>query len=364
MTPVFLYGAMAQSAARDRVLGQGAAQTVNAQVAGHALPDVPGPLALASVGGGPLEGIILSELIQDQLARLEFAMRVCGGELTKVSARAETGQVSAQMWVASPEHPSRHDRFPVEAIEQAALTEIMGYFPHFDAKTIAQRRAMILARAAAQVAARTPKPADLRSRRTHDQITQHSQSAQHQGFFRTHTYQIEHPRFDGTTSPVLTREAFVATDAAIVLPYDAKRDRVLLVEQFRMGPYGRGDALPWMLEPVAGRVDAGESPETCARRECLEEAGLELQELIKISSHYCSPGCSTEYFHVYLGLCDLPDDRPAHGGLETEHEDIALHVISYDAAMALLETGEANNGPLVLSLLWLSKTRERLRASA
>jgi nudix-type nucleoside diphosphatase (YffH/AdpP family) len=139
---------------------------------------------------------------------------------------------------------------------------------------------------------------------------------------------------------------------------------VLLVEQFRMGAYGRGDAKPWMLEPVAGRVDAGETPETCARRECLEEAGLELRELIPISSHYCSPGCSTEYFHLYLGLCDLPDERPTHGGLETEHEDIALHLISYDAAQALLETGEADNGPLVLSLLWLSKTRAKLRASA
>ena len=81
-----------------------------------------------------------------------------------------------------------------------------------------------------------------------------------------------------------------------------------------------------------------------------------------ISSHYCSPGCSTEYFHCFLGLCDLPDTAGGQGGLETEHEDIRSHILSFDAAMALIPSGEAANGPLVLSLLWLSMERERLRA--
>ncbi|MCB2157335.1 MAG: NUDIX domain-containing protein, partial [Rhodobacteraceae bacterium] len=45
------------------------------------------------------------------------------------------------------------------------------------------------------------------------------------------------------------------------------RDRVLLIEQFRMGPYARGDAEPWLIEAIAGRVDPGETPEDAARRE-------------------------------------------------------------------------------------------------
>jgi nudix-type nucleoside diphosphatase (YffH/AdpP family) len=165
-------------------------------------------------------------------------------------------------------------------------------------------------------------------------------------------------------SAQMRREVFVATDAALVLPYDPVTDRVLLVEQFRMGPYGRGDTRPWMLEPVAGRMDAGETPEQTARRECLEEAGLELRALEMISSHYCTPGYSTEYFHLFLGLCDLPAETVGQGGLASEQEDIRTHIIGYDRAMALVASGEANNGPLILGLLWLERERARLRASA
>ena len=148
-----------------------------------------------------------------------------------------------------------------------------------------------------------------------------------------------------------------------MLPYDPVRDRVLLVEQFRMGPYGRRDPRPWMLEPVAGRVDPGETPEQTAHRECMEEAGISLIGLEKIAGYYCTPGYSTEYFHNFVGLTDLPDDLPRLGGLDTEAEDIRLHLLSFDDAIALIGTGEADNGPLILSLMWLSQNRERLRAA-
>jgi hypothetical protein len=83
-----------------------------------------------------------------------------------------------------------------------------------------------------------------------------------------------------------------------------------------------------------------------------------------MTSHYCSPGCTTEVFHCYLGLADLPRAGAGHGGLETEHEDIRTHVVSFDRAMALLESGEVNVGPLVLMLLWLARERPRLRGTS
>ncbi|MEM6589996.1 MAG: NUDIX hydrolase, partial [Pseudomonadota bacterium] len=112
------------------------------------------------------------------------------------------------------------------------------------------------------------------------------------------------------------------------------------------------------------RVDAGESVQEAARRECQEEAGLRLHQLEHVSSHYFSPGASTEYYHCYIALTDLPDDAAGLGGLETEQEDIRTHVLSFDAAMGLLTTGEANIGPMILLLLWLERERPRLRASA
>jgi len=249
-------------------------------------------------------------------------------------------------------------------IAEAAAEIMAAHDRDVPAARMAARRQMVLSRAAARVAAAArPAPATLRSDTPRARVAEQGCALTHDGFFQTRAYDLRHPRFDGTQSPRLAREVFVATDAALVLPYDPRRDRVLLVEQFRMGPYGRGDPLPWMLEPIAGRIDAGEAPEDTARRETREEAGLELTALERISSHYCTPGYSTEFFHLFLGLCDLPDTRAGHGGLATENEDIRTHVIGFDRAMELLTSGEANNGPLVLALLWLARERARLRGS-
>lgn len=244
-----------------------------------------------------------------------------------------------------------------------AADEIMGYYGRIKAGILVPRRQMILSRAVARLnAAQAPAPASLRSTHGVHQVETLDVAAQHEGFFLTRTYQLRHPQFQGGKSEVLTREVFVATDAAIVLPYDPVRDRILLVEQFRMGPFGRGDPLPWVLEPVAGRVDAGETPDETARRECIEEADLPLDRLEHVSSHYCSPGCSTEVFHCFVGLCALTEPGRSHGGLDSEHEDLRRHVIGFERAMELMTSGEINIGPLFALLLWLERERPRLRA--
>ena len=244
---------------------------------------------------------------------------------------------------------------------RAVFTEVMGYYGRLDVSDITWRLAMIKSRAWSYALAQTPFAAEQRSARQRREVECEAEIATHEGFFLTRTYTLRHPRFEGGMSPDLKREVFVVGEAALVLPYDPLRDRILLVELYRLGPYGRGDVLPWVLEPVAGRVDAGETPENAARRECVEEAGLELKELTHINTHYCSPGCSTEMFHCYLGLCDLPDAVIGHGGLETEHEDIRTHVISFAQAQSLMQSGEINIGPLYLMLLWLERERDKLR---
>lgn len=254
------------------------------------------------------------------------------------------------------------DALPAPEVLAHAAQEVAQYYGTLTEKTLAARMPMILARASAKVAAAAhPAPVTTRSATSLDRVEVVSREATHRGFFLTETYALRHPGFDGGTSDLLRREVFVATDAAILLPYDPVRDRVLLVEQFRMGPFGRGDPFPWVLEPVAGRVDAGETPEACARREAVEEAHLTLHGLEHVSSHYCSPGCTTEMFHCFVGLCDLPDLATGRGGVETENEDIRTHVLSFDAGMELVRTGEANIGPMVLLFLWLERERARLR---
>lgn len=183
----------------------------------------------------------------------------------------------------------------------------------------------------------------------------------HAGFFALDLWHLRHRRFDGEMSPRLTREVFFAGDAVTVLPYDPVRDRVLLVEQVRMGPLGRGDPLPWQLEAIAGRIDPGETPEDAARREAVEEAGLVLGALEKVAEYYPTPGAVTEYLYSYIALCDLPDGVAGVFGAAEEAEDIKGHLLAFDRLVEVMAKGEIGNAPLLLTVLWLQRERVRLR---
>lgn len=182
-------------------------------------------------------------------------------------------------------------------------------------------------------------------------------------FFSVEEISLRHRLYSGGWSPVLDREVFISADAALLLPYDPVTDSVLLISQFRMGPMARGQAQAWMLEPVAGRVDAGESPADAARREAIEEAGLEVQTLYPLPGHYPTPGANSEFFYPFIATVDLSARASGEGfGLEEEGEDIATHIIARAELMRLAMDGQLQCGPLMTMALWLDRQADRIRA--
>ena len=182
----------------------------------------------------------------------------------------------------------------------------------------------------------------------------------YRGFFSVEEHVLTYQKFNKTQSDVVKRSALVSSDAVIVLPYDPINDRVLLIEQFRTGPYVKGDNNPWVLEPIAGIVDKGESPETAGLREAQEEAHLKIDKLKLVARSYPSPGISTEFFHQYIGIVSLPESTNLVSGLESESEDIRSHIFSYKEFSKMILEGEINVGPAILLGLWLSKNRKNL----
>ena len=70
----------------------------------------------------------------------------------------------------------------------------------------------------------------------------------------------------------MSREVLHRHDAACAIVHDVDRDVFVFVEQFRAAVYETG-ADGWHLELVAGKIDEGDDPESCIRREIEEEAG-------------------------------------------------------------------------------------------
>lgn len=236
---------------------------------------------------------------------------------------------------------------------------VLRYHGHLSAERVARRLPALLVEAASRQRAVSAARRGVRA--GSGEVDAGAPQPVHAGFFALDLWQLRHRRFDGGMSPLLTREVFVAGDAVTVLPYDPVRDRVLVVEQVRMGPLGRGDPLPWQLEAIAGRIDPGETPEEAARREAIEEAGLELGRLETVAEYYPTPGAVTEYLYSYVALCDLPDDVAGVFGAAEEAEDIKGHLLSFCQLVELMTAGEIGNAPLLLTVLWLQRERGRLR---
>ena len=199
------------------------------------------------------------------------------------------------------------------------------------------------------------------NRLDHTSVSRHDKRQAYRGFFSVEEHKLSYKKFDGSQSEVVTRSALVSSEAVIVLPYDPVNDRVLLVEQFRTGPYVKGDANPWVLEPIAGLIDVGETPMEAGLREAKEEANLDIKHMELVARSYPSPGISTEFFHQYIGIVPLPESTDVIAGLKTECEDIRSHIFAYEQFSKMISTGSIKVGPAILLGLWLSNNRERLR---
>ena len=181
-----------------------------------------------------------------------------------------------------------------------------------------------------------------------------------QGYFRVGRYRFRHGLYQGGQSGIVKREVFERGTAAAVLPYDPRRDEVVLIRQFRAGAYVAGRH-PWIWEIVAGIIEPGEAPEELVRREAVEEASLELREVIPVHDVILSPGACSEGCVIFVGHVDSGAAGGIHG-LESEGENILVKPVSFAEARTMLEHGEIGNAVAVIALQWLALHRDEVRA--
>ncbi|NOU23901.1 MAG: NUDIX domain-containing protein [Methyloglobulus sp.] len=179
------------------------------------------------------------------------------------------------------------------------------------------------------------------------------------GFYQMEKYYLKHTLFGGGWSGEFSRELFRRSNCVAVLLYDPDADKVVLIEQFRIGAAANPERA-WLVEIVAGAIDEGETAEQVAYRESKEEAGCDILELKLINRFYTTPGGSSEQISLFYGKVDSTQIGGIHG-LDHEDEDILVSTVSFDEAYRMLEAGKIESGIPIIAIQWLALHRQALR---
>ncbi len=193
-------------------------------------------------------------------------------------------------------------------------------------------------------------------------VTIHQQQRLFKKHFALDEYAVSYKKFSGGETPVLLREVFERDqDAVAILPYDAKSDEVVLIEQFRPGAL-KDPVSPWLIEIVAGLIDYGEHEIDAAMRELNEEAHFNVtaDKLHYLTSVYPSPGGISERVSVYIANVDA-GHIDALGGLDSENEDIRIFKLKAQDAFAACKSGRICNCAALVALLNLQLMHQELR---
>ena len=121
-------------------------------------------------------------------------------------------------------------------------------------------------------------------------------------------------------------ELFEPGQATAGLVFDTRKERYLLVRQFRAGAGAE------VLEIVAGMIDPDdESPAAALRREIQEELGYRVDRLEPIAEVYASPGNSAERHYVFYA--EVSEQLNPGGGTD-EHENLDVVSLSREQLLA------------------------------
>ena len=166
------------------------------------------------------------------------------------------------------------------------------------------------------------------------------------GTLKRVTFELQ--RRDGTWQ-AQKREIYDKGDGAAVLMRDPARDTVILTRQFRLPAYLH-ETPGYLLEVPAGKLE-GDDPETCIRREAEEETGYRITGLEPRGASYVSPGAITERIYLFSAHYSATDRVGAGGGLHEEGEDIEVVELPFDAAFAMIGTGDIVDAKSILLLM-------------
>jgi ADP-ribose pyrophosphatase len=152
---------------------------------------------------------------------------------------------------------------------------------------------------------------------------------------------------DGSTGEI---EMIRHPGASAVVPFlsdpSGADPQLLLIRQYRYAADG------YLYEIPAGRLEPGEDPAECARRELQEETGCRAERVERLFTMYTTPGFTDEKIHLFMAV-----------GLtmgETGHEPdefLTVETVTLSRSLEMVERGEIQDAKTALGLLYAAGFR-------
>ena len=125
--------------------------------------------------------------------------------------------------------------------------------------------------------------------------------------------------------------------------------QLLLIRQYRYA------ADQYLYEIPAGRLDPGEEPADCARRELREETGCTARAIDFLFTMYTTPGFTDERIHLFMAT-GLERGETAHEA----DEFMTIETVTLSRALQLIQTGEIKDAKTALGIFFAAGFRSGL----
>ncbi|MEH7110505.1 MULTISPECIES: NUDIX hydrolase [Bacillaceae] len=141
-----------------------------------------------------------------------------------------------------------------------------------------------------------------------------------------------------------SKREIIKHPGAVAILAVTDENKMVMVEQYRK-PLERT-----IVEIPAGKLEKGEEPAVCARRELEEETGYECASLELLTSFYTSPGFADEIVHVYLAKGLKKKENAA--GLD-EDEFVNLEEITLEEALQYVQEQKIYDAKTIYAVQYL-----------
>ena len=162
----------------------------------------------------------------------------------------------------------------------------------------------------------------------------------HERLFDGKVFDVDRDRVRMPNGRDVTVDVVRHPPSVVIVPIP-EPGQVILIRQYRYA------VNRWLWEVPAGSVDAGETPEAAARRECHEEIGQVPQTLVRLAALLPTPGyCDEEMFFFRASSLAETDEKAA----VDEDEDIEVQVFDVREARDMVRRGEISDMKTVVAL--------------